>query len=125
MRSGLAIEIRIWSKLCGPATCPKMFINSFIEDPSRTICYPGGAPTRRRLGAPRPGLGAAVPPVCLLRQVKCRCSRSEAALLQFDIETQRAELLDEHVEALGDARLEIVVAAHDRLIDLGAAGNVV
>ena len=35
MRSGLAIEMRIWSKLCGPATCPKMFINSFIEDPSR------------------------------------------------------------------------------------------
>ena len=34
MRSGLAIEMRIWSKLCGPETCPKMFINSFIEDPS-------------------------------------------------------------------------------------------
>src|SRR5579863_4302246 len=33
MRSGLAIEMRIWSKLCGPETCPKMFINSFIEDP--------------------------------------------------------------------------------------------
>jgi hypothetical protein len=32
MRSGLAIEMRIWSKLCGPETCPKMFINSFIED---------------------------------------------------------------------------------------------
>ena len=34
MRSGLAIEMRIWSKLCGPETCPKMFINSFIKDPS-------------------------------------------------------------------------------------------
>ena len=37
MRSGLAIEMRIWSKLCGPETCPKMFINSFIEDPSAKV----------------------------------------------------------------------------------------
>jgi hypothetical protein len=35
MRSGLAIEMRISSKLCGPLTCPKMFINSFMHDPSR------------------------------------------------------------------------------------------
>src|SRR5271166_1382464 len=35
IRSGLAIEMRIWSKLCGPLTCPKIFINSFINDPFR------------------------------------------------------------------------------------------
>src|SRR3954469_7943126 len=51
MRSGLAIEMRIWSKLCGPETCPKMFINSFIEDPSpvgrhaRESGHPGAAGT--------------------------------------------------------------------------------
>ena len=44
---------------------------------------------------------------------------------QLDVEAQRAHLLDEHVEALGNARLERVVAAHDRLVDLGAAGHVV
>jgi hypothetical protein len=31
MRSGLAIEIWILSKLCGPVTCPKNFINSFMD----------------------------------------------------------------------------------------------
>src|ERR1700748_3247530 len=30
MRSGLAIAIRIWSKVCGPVGWPKTFINSFI-----------------------------------------------------------------------------------------------
>ena len=43
MRSGLAIEMRIWSKLCGPETCPKMFINSFIEDPSLWVVMPAKA----------------------------------------------------------------------------------
>jgi hypothetical protein len=39
MRSGLAIEILIWSKLCGPVTWPKMFINSFMNDPSFGISF--------------------------------------------------------------------------------------
>ena len=30
MRSGEAIEIWIWSKLCGPLGWPNRFINSFI-----------------------------------------------------------------------------------------------
>src|SRR5260370_20790971 len=66
MRSGLAIEMRIWSKLCGPETCPKMFINSFIEDPfpvgrhARGRGHPGG-----RLSARGPG-----PPLSRRRQKK-------------------------------------------------------
>ena len=54
MRSGLAIEMRIWSKLCGPLTWPKMFINSFIEDLSR-LNVMSGAQARLR----RPGVAAA------------------------------------------------------------------
>ena len=41
---------------------------------------------------------------------------SIAALVQFHVEAERAELLHQHVEALGDARLERVGAAHDLLV---------
>ena len=47
------------------------------------------------------------------------------AVHQFDIERQRAHFLDQHVEGFRDAGLERVFAAHDRLVDLGAAGHVV
>src|SRR5262249_518888 len=46
-------------------------------------------------------------------------------LHQLDVQPERPHFLDEHVEALGDAGFESIVAAHDRLVDLGAAGNVV
>src|SRR5471030_1327940 len=46
-------------------------------------------------------------------------------LIEFDVEAERAQLLDQHVEGFGDTRLERVVAAHDGLVDLGAAGHVV
>src|SRR6185312_11775035 len=46
-------------------------------------------------------------------------------IMQIDIEAERTHLLDQHVEAFGNARLERVVAAHDGFVDLGAAGNVV
>src|SRR5208283_4995417 len=49
----------------------------------------------------------------------------EIALVQFDIQAERPQFLDEHVEGLGDTGLEGVVAAHNGLVDLGAAGNVV
>ena len=44
---------------------------------------------------------------------------------QFDIEAQGSHFLDQHVERLGDARFKGIVAAHDGLVHLGAAGNVV
>jgi hypothetical protein len=37
MRAGLAIEMRISSKLWGPLTWPKMFINSFMRVPFAKI----------------------------------------------------------------------------------------
>src|SRR4026207_795366 len=43
--------------------------------------------------------------------------------LEIDIEPERAHLLDEHIEALRNARLERVVPSDDRLIDLGATGH--
>src|SRR6185312_16314457 len=46
-------------------------------------------------------------------------------IMQIDVEAQRAHFLDQHVEAFGDARLERVVAAHDRFVHLGTAGDVV
>src|SRR6266851_9824191 len=126
MRSGLAIEMRIWSKLCGPLTCPKMFINSFIEDPfpvGRHARESGHPELPRHACGPRPPLDAGVTKD--KRLILGCCRPSVAALLQLDIEAKRAQLLDEDVERFGDARLEIVVAAHDRLVDLGAAGDIV
>src|SRR6266851_7115090 len=70
-------------------------------------------------------------PACRRRCRPLSCSiqaiyrPSEAALLQFDVEAERAQLLDQDVEGFRNPGLEIVVAAHDRLIDLGAAGDVV
>ena len=44
---------------------------------------------------------------------------------QLDVEAQRLQLADEHVERLGQPRRERRVALDDRLVDLGAAGDVV
>ena len=53
--------------------------------------------------------------------------RGQARLrvVELDVEAERAHLLDQNVETLRDAGLEGVVAADDRFVDLGAAGNVV
>ena len=45
--------------------------------------------------------------------------------VEFDAEAEAAHFLDEHVEALGNAGLERVVALDDRFIDLGPADHVV
>src|SRR3569833_2509607 len=45
--------------------------------------------------------------------------------VEFDIETERTDFLDQNVEAFGDAGFECVVTAHDGFVDLGAAGDVV
>ena len=52
-------------------------------------------------------------------------SPSGVAMVSSTLRRQRTHFLDQHVEAFGNADLECVVAAHDRLIDLGAAGHVV
>src|SRR5690606_30940477 len=49
----------------------------------------------------------------------------ELGVLQFDGKAERPHFLDENVEALGNTRLERVVATDDRLVDLGTASNVV
>jgi hypothetical protein len=54
-----------------------------------------------------------------------RCLFSSAWNSQLDVEAQRAHFLDENVEALRNTGFERVVAAHDRLVDLGTAGDVV
>ena len=46
---------------------------------------------------------------------------SPVFLLELDVQAERLQLLDQHVEGLGNARLEGVLAAHDRLVDLGPA----
>src|SRR5437879_12741117 len=91
MRSGLAIEIRIWSKLCGPETCPKMFINSFIEDPSRTTVL------RARYARASPATGRLRRPVNRVIAAGYRPS----ALLQLDIEAKRAQLLRSEERRVG------------------------
>ena len=44
---------------------------------------------------------------------------------QLDVQTQRLQLLDQHVEALGEARLQRVIALDDGLVHAGAAHDVV
>jgi hypothetical protein len=45
--------------------------------------------------------------------------------VQVDVEAERAHFLDQHVEGFGDTGLERVVAAHNCLVHLGAARDVV
>src|SRR5438128_8241005 len=131
MRSGLAIEMRIWSKLCGPETCPKMFINSFIDDPSRGLGHSrdGGNPgCRCTAGSWAPAFAGATlfaitPVIPVIRSLET--GHQLVALLQLDVEAERAQFFDQHVEALRYAGLEVIVAADDRLVDLGAARDVV
>src|SRR5579862_245638 len=111
--------MRIWSKLCGPETCPKMFINSFMHDPFALWRHARGSghPGRSRCpwtpacagvtGNGNP-LGRADEPPLLALFGSVRKQASIVALLQLDVEPQRAQLLDEDVEGFGDARLEIV-----------------
>src|SRR5580765_2140229 len=44
---------------------------------------------------------------------------------QLDVQAQRLELADQHVERFGQAGGERGVALDDRFVDLGAAGDVV
>jgi len=46
-------------------------------------------------------------------------------IVQVDVQAEGAHLLHQHVEGLRDTGLECVVATHDRLVHLGAAGDVV
>ena len=88
----------------------------------------GGAP---RVFLVRPALGPADVDAQLL-------GRAEHVLVELahldllapvarhlDVEAEGLHLLDEHLEALGDARLGDVLALHDRLVDLHPAEHVV
>src|SRR5262245_56260308 len=48
-------------------------------------------------------------------------SASALVRLELDVDAERADFLDEHVEGLGHARVHQVVAVHDVLVHLGAA----
>src|SRR3954469_7204164 len=45
--------------------------------------------------------------------------------LEIDVDGERPDLLHQHVERLGHARVDLVVALDDVLVVLGAAGDVV
>src|SRR5438445_254752 len=59
------------------------------------------------------------------RRVFDEADRFLAVVEHLDAEPQRLQLLDEHLEALGDARRLDVLALHDRLVRLDAAHDVV
>src|SRR6185437_15518213 len=85
----------------------------------------GGAPSNRRhCGLPdRPSSRAMAP---LFRRLG---DFAAVALLfgvvQVDVQSERTHLLDQDVERFRNTGLERVVAAHDRFVDLGPAGDVV
>src|SRR5580704_5838978 len=52
-------------------------------------------------------------------------STARSSSRHLDVEAQRLHLLDEHLEALGDARLGDVLPLDDGLVDLDAAQDIV
>src|SRR6188508_2658151 len=49
----------------------------------------------------------------------CRARRGSALVrFEFDVDAERADFLDEHVEGFGHARVHQVVAVHDVLVHL-------
>src|SRR5580765_8204336 len=49
----------------------------------------------------------------------------QSLVQKFHVQAKRPHLLDQHVEGFRNAGLEIVLAAHDRLVHFGAARHVV
>src|SRR3954462_9518282 len=90
MRSGLAIEMRISSKVGVPWGWPSTLIRSVILG-----SYGFVGLNRERMERRRPS--------------------SLGRLVEFDVEAERAQLLDQHVEGFGNACLERVVATDNRL----------
>src|SRR6266850_7687827 len=103
-----------------------MFINSFINDPFRSLT--ASRPRKRAPRATGNGPDALDPRFRGgddQRQKDSRGRVSVAALLELDVETKRTKLFDQHVERFGDAGLKIVIASDNRLVDFGPAGYVV
>src|SRR4026208_2152020 len=59
------------------------------------------------------------------RQCGSAPSVSTPFLLELDVDAERADFLDEHVEGLGHTRIHHVVAVHYVLVHLGATRHVV
>src|SRR5215470_9393704 len=80
----------------------------------------------QRRGGLRPRRGRRNPTALLggLRGAVGAAQR-QLGIVQVDIEAEGAHLLHQHVEGLRDTSLECVVAPDDRLVHLGAAGDVV
>src|SRR5215510_3878697 len=117
--SGLAIEIRIWSKTCAGTCGLKRFITSWFI----AVSWARGA----SFAAPRSvdhlcGRGG-VPPrhMCLLGGLGLAAAGTLFRVVQVDIETERTHLLDQHIEGFRNAGFERVVSAHDRLVHLGTS----
>src|ERR1700755_560796 len=142
--SGDAMEIRIWSKTWAGVVGLKRFIISWFmvfsvcrlspaqislsPSLSRTTRYP---PPLRRPAEPSActdddgGKGGAC---AALTKLLCRFGRRRRAnlgIVQVDVEAERAHFLYQHVERFRNTRFERVVAANDRLVHLGTAGDVV
>src|SRR5438067_1022840 len=98
------MPMRISSKVSGLATGFAKFVSSFMS--SFLHSPPGGGRGEGRecwlFGGERGWLRVGI-----------------LDAVQSDVQAERPHLLDEHVEALGNASLEGVVAFDDRLVDLG------
>src|SRR5580704_9110414 len=51
--------------------------------------------------------------------------REASVLLEFDVDAERADFLDQHVEGLGHARLHLVIAIDNALVHRRASDRVV
>src|SRR5271165_58483 len=103
-----------------------MFINSFINDPFALARH---ARESRHPGRPARHLQAWTPARAGVTEEELSpdvsYGWSVAALLKLDIEAERSQFFDQHVERFGNTGLKIVVAPHNRLIDLCPARDIV
>src|SRR5713101_3273758 len=120
--SGLASEMRIALNESGSFGFSKKLKMSFTCPPPST---PEGTPSR--WCPPK----ANVSPKATSRRRRSRLLRGwdrrllGRGLHQLHVEAERLQLLDEHVERLGQARLERVLTLDDRLVHAGASDHVV
>src|SRR5687768_14238032 len=118
MRSGDAMPIWIWSKVSGLAIGFAKWVSSFISSSSQSLL-------QRAWGGQSGGTGRARPSISFGGQLLLIVAVGVDHRVQLNVEAERAHFLDEHVEALRNARFERIVALDDRLVHLGTTDHVV
>src|SRR6188472_2028847 len=121
MESAVARPIRSWSKLLTSSMkCSLSSTQQALDALASALVLVVGA-TLRTAEVDAELLGGAEDVLVQLAHLDLLAGLGE----DLDVQAERLHLLDEHLEALGDARLGDVLALDDGLVDLHAAEYVV